>query len=107
MFYRIKFDGTISEILNELGYTTTSQKVNIWPAGLSASLIKQSKQMGLNAETAACLGFAKYISNELGIENAVKAMHVDAALKVALKKQNIDLSVIDKLQDIVNSLRDS
>ena len=94
MFYSIKFDGIIGEILNECGYTTNAQKFNVWPAGLSASLIKQSKQLGIEAEAAACLGFAKYISDIQEFDNNQKVTHVNAALRVAIRNKIVDISVL-------------
>ena len=104
MFYRIKFDGIIGEILNECGYTTNAQKFNIWPAGLSTSLIKQGKQLGIAAEAAACLGFSKYISDIQEFDSNQKLYHLNAALRVAMK-ENIDIGVTDQLQAIVENIK--
>ena len=60
MFYRLQFDKVISSILHSAGYTTTSHKLAVWPAGLSAQLISQGKQLGIDAKTAAYIGFTKY-----------------------------------------------
>ena len=97
-------DGMIGEILNEAGYATNAQKFEIWPAGLSASLIKQSKGIGLEAKTAACMGLARYISDTPGINNNQKILLLDAAVRVAAKYDNIDLSVINKLHELKSDL---
>ena len=105
MFYRIKFDGMISEILNEAGYTTNAQKFDIWPAGLSASLIKQGKSLGVEARTSACIGLAKYVFDTPEINNNQKILLLDAAVRVAVRYETIDLSVVNKLQELQIELR--
>ena len=60
MFYRFKFDGFVAEVLNGAGYVTTEDKLRVWPAGLSRSLIIAGKKAGLNAETAAFQGMMSH-----------------------------------------------
>ena len=104
MFYRIKFDGVIGHILNIAGYTTNEQKFRVWPAGLSASLIKQGKQLGIKAETAAFMGLSKYVQNTSGLSNKEKISLIKSAQMVASEK-TVDLGVDNKLEEILNNLK--
>ena len=105
MFYRMKFDGMVGEILNKAGYTTNAQKFEIWPAGLSATLIKQGKGLGFGAQTAACMGLAEFISGTPEIDNNRKILILDAAIRVAGQDDKVEQNVINKLHELKSELR--
>ena len=96
MIYRIKFDNTIANILNEAGYRTTQEKFKVWPAGLSAQIIKESKSAGLSAESAAFSGFILYFSESTDISQSEKDRLIGCASIRALK-DGIDSRIIDAI----------
>lgn len=80
MFYRIKSDTVVGNVLTDAGYVTTSEKLAVWPAGLSAHLIKQGKQIGIDAKMCAYMGLAKHFSGASELSGHTKLRIINAAL---------------------------
>ena len=107
MRYRIQFDEIISNILSEAGYRTLDQKMKIWPAGLSASLIKQGKELGMQPETAAFLGLAKYIKDASDLSKQEKISIIKATEMIVFVKTlayGKEFGVDEKIKEILNNL---
>ena len=54
MFYKTRFDSAVSGILHHVGFRTTNEKIEFWPAGYSTAFVSEVKHKGVTPnETAA------------------------------------------------------
>ena len=104
MLYRIKFDRVVSKVLNGAGYSTTEQKFQVWPAGLSRALIQQGKSSGFDAKSAAYVGMAAYFSEHSPLASDQKIRIVNSAVVESSKDKSIDVEIISQLQEVLQSL---
>ena len=98
MFYRMKFDGVVGRVLGAAGYRSTSEKLAVWPAGLTPHLVAQGKQLKIGAKLAAYIGIAKYFAETPEIPLEVRTRIIKGALNEALADSNLDNSIISTLQ---------
>ncbi len=109
MFFRMKFDGAVGNVLNEAGYTSTAMKLIAWPAGVSATYVENAKRQGIDeANVAAYFAVALFYSTD-GVphhSSVDKSAIADALVSVIMKDDSIDgIRLISDLMPRIAKMR--
>lgn len=97
MLYRMKFDSVIGDVLTQAGYTTTSQKMDVWAPGLTATYVENAKRTGIEyPQLAAYIAIALFYSTD-GVphhHSVDKAKIANALVAVILADDSIEKTAL-------------
>jgi hypothetical protein len=107
MFYKTRFDSAVGGILTHIGFRTTKEKLEFWPAGYSADFVLEVEPKGVTPNEAAAWAVCDLVTKQVKsgeLERVRGLVMCDTAL-IWVAERGASTSFLTHIQRYVDGLR--